>query len=159
MSSEQVLIAPRSHGTRLLIAARSILLGWAALFAITYLMARPLLHWTAPLLDASWLPTAQLIFQCVSVAAAGWVVRRSSDRTSVLLFAIMLAVWNFGLAPAVNVPWLIRLFIDSIGNARYLDSLITAAATDALLFGSLIAGALLGRPNVKPISLMGDGQR
>ena len=52
---------------RLLIAARSILLGWAALFAVTYLAERPLLRWTAPVLGASWLPTAQLAFECVAL--------------------------------------------------------------------------------------------
>ena len=44
---------------RLLITARSILLGWATLVAFTYLVERPLLLWTAPLLGASWLPTLQ----------------------------------------------------------------------------------------------------
>jgi len=64
----------------------------------------------------------------------------------VLIFAAMLAAWNFGLAPAINVPWLVRLAIDSFGNSRYLESLITAVATHALLFGSLITGARLSRP-------------
>jgi hypothetical protein len=156
MPSEQELqIDARSHGTRLLIAARSILAGWVALFAITYLGTRPLLMVAAPFLGASWIPTAQLALECVALAASGWVVcRLSCGLGAVLIFAIMLAIWNFGLVPAINVPWLFQLMIDSFGSVRYLESLITAGATQALLFGGLAAGATLGRPRAKPISLM-----
>ena len=157
MPSEQDLqIDARSHGTRLLIAARSFLAGWAALFAITYLVTRPLLALVVPLLGASWFPTAQLAFECLALAAAGWIVRRLSRRPSaVLIFAIMLAIWNFGLTPAINIPWLFRLIIDAIGGARYLGSLITAAATHALLFGSLIVGARLSLPRQPTVSIVG----
>jgi len=130
---------------RILISARAILLGWVSLFALTYLVERPLLAWTAPILGASWLPTAQLALACAGLAVTGWIVGRG-NRFDVLIFAAMLAAWNFGLAPAINVPWLVRLAIDSFGNSRYLESLITAVATHALLFGSLITGARLSRP-------------
>ena len=161
MPSEQELqIDARSHGTRLLIAARSILAGWAALFAITYLGTRPLLVWTAPLLGAVWMPTAQLALECLALAAAGYILCRSGGRSGVvLIFGIMLAIWNFDLVPAINVPWLFQLMIDTFGSARYLEPLITAAATQALLFGSLTAGAMLGRPRAKPISLMAGDPR
>jgi len=157
MPSEQDLqIDARSHSTRLVIAARSILAGWAALFAITYLVARPLLTVAAPLLGASWLPTAQLALECVALAATGWIVCRLSRWSgAVLIFAIMLAIWNFGLTPSVNVPWLFRLIIDAIGNARYLGSLITAGATHALLFGSLVVGARLSLPRQMTVSIVG----
>ncbi len=147
---------------RLLIITRSILLGWAALFAGTYLVARPVLVWTAPLLGASWLPTAQLVLECIALAATGWIIGRWNRLDAIsaaLVFAAMLALWNFGLVPAMNLAWLIRLMIDSIGAVRYLESLSTAAATHALLFGSLIGGALLGRPNAKPVSLTVGGLR
>ncbi len=72
-----------------------------------------------------------------------------------LIFAIMLAIWNFGLTPNVNVPWLFQLMIDTFGNARYLGSLITAAATHALLFGSLIVGARLSLPRQTTVSIVG----
>jgi len=157
MPSEQDLqIDARSHGTRLLIAARSFLAGWAALFAITYLVTRPLLALVVPLLGASWMPTAQLALECAALAAVGWIVCRLSRRPSaVLIFAIMLAIWNFGLTPAINIPWLFRLIIDAIGDARYLGSLITAAATHALLFGSLIVGARLSLPRQSTVSIVG----
>ncbi len=143
---------------RLLIAARSILLGAAMLFAVTYLVERPLLAWTAPLLGGSWIPTAQLAFECIALAATGWMIGRWNRLDAVpalLVFAVILAVWNFGLVPAVNVPWLFQLILDSFGNARYLESLVTAAVTQALLFGSLFVGARLGRPAQPPISLAG----
>jgi hypothetical protein len=131
---------------RLLIPARSILLGWAALFALTYLVERPLLSWTAPLLGASWLPTAQLTLQCVALFATGWVIGWLRGRfITVLVFAVMLAIWNFSLVPAIDLPWLFRLTIDAFGNPRFLESLITSAATHALLFGSLFVGASLNR--------------
>jgi hypothetical protein len=147
---------------RLLVIARSILLGWAALLAATYLVARPLLIWTVPLLGASWLPTEQLTLECVALGVAGWTIgrwNRFDAIPAVLVFSAMLAVQNFGLEPAMNLPWLFRLVIDSFRNVRYLESLISEAATHALLFGSLIAGALLGRPSAKPVSLTGGGLR
>jgi hypothetical protein len=143
---------------RLLIAARSILLGAATLFAVTYLVERPMLAWTGPLLGASWLPTAQLAFECVALAATGWMIGRWSHLDAiyaVLAFAAILAVWNFGLVPAINVPWLFQLILDSFGNARYLESLVTAAVTQALLFGSLFVGVRLSRPRQTPVSLLG----
>src|ERR1700677_3435216 len=103
-------------GHRLLIAARSILLGGATLAAVTYLVERPLLAWTAPLLGASWLPTAQLAFECVALVVTGWMIGRWCHLDAiraVLVFAALLAIWNFGLVPAINVPWLFQLMRDS----------------------------------------------
>ncbi len=141
---------------RWLISARSVLLGWAALFAFTYLVERPLLAWTARLLGASWIPTGELALQCVALAATGWIIgrwNRADAVLSVLVFAVMIAVGNFGLAPAINVAWLFRLLIDAIENLRYLESLITTAAAQGLLFGSLFIGAQLARPKPGPLSL------
>jgi hypothetical protein len=142
---------------RLLIAARSILLGWATLAAATYLVERPLLRWTAPLLGAPWVPTVQLALECAALATTGWMIgrwNRLDGARAVVVFAAMLAVWNFGLVPSMNVPWLLRLIADSFGDARYLESLGTAAATHALLFGSLFVGARLSRPARAPVSLL-----
>jgi len=143
---------------RLFISARSIVLGWATLFAVTYLVARPLLRPAAALLGASWIPTVQLILECLALAAAGWVMgrwNRADPNRAALVFAAMLAIWNFGLVPAINVPWLFRLIADSFGSARYLESLVTAAVTQALLFGSLFVGVRLSRPVEVPVSLAG----
>jgi hypothetical protein len=139
----------------LLTSARSIVLGWAALFATTYFVERPLLHFTARLLGASWLPTAQLALACAGLAATGWVIgrwNRFDPIRAALVFAAMLAVWNFGLVP-INIPWLFRLIADSFENLRFVQSLLTAAATHALLFGSLFVGVRLSRQAQTPESL------
>ncbi len=141
---------------RWLISARSVLLGWAALFAFTYLVERPLLAWAARLLGASWIPTGELALQCVALAATGWIIgrwNRANAVPSVVVFAGMIAVGNFGLTPAINVAWLFRLLVDSIENLRYFESLLTTAATQALLFGSLFTGAQLARSKPGPLSL------
>jgi hypothetical protein len=140
----------------LLISARSILLGWFALFAITYLMKRPLLLFTARVLGASWIPTSELALECVALVAAGWILgrwNRSHAVTAELIFGAMLAVWNFGFTPSINLPWLFDLIVDTFENSRYLESLITTATTHALLFGSLFAGVQLSRPKQQPLSL------
>jgi hypothetical protein len=127
---------------------RSILLGWIALFGIAYLVQRPLLRLAARLLDASWLPTAQLALACAGLAATGWVVARwSGPRPSiaVFIFAVMLAVSNFGLEPAIDIPWLFKLLLDSLQNARYLQSFALDLVTHVLLFGGLFAGAFFGQ--------------
>jgi hypothetical protein len=138
------------------VTVRSIAFGWATLFAVTYLLARPLLRWTAPLLGASWLPTAELALACTALAATGWIIgrwNRSHTLPAVVAFAATLAVWNFGLVPAINIAWLFRLIVDVFGNPRYLESLITTAAIHTLLFGSLFVGARLSRPAQNPLSL------
>jgi len=132
---------------RLLISARSILLGWAAVLAITYVVERPLLVLAAGLLDASWLPTVQLALACAGLAATGWIIgrwNRIDAMATTLIFAVMLAMWNFGLVP-IDILWLFRLTIDSLQSSRYLESLFTSLATHVFLFGSLFTGARLSR--------------
>ena len=132
---------------RLLISARSILLGWATLLAITYLVERPLLVLAARLLGASWLPTVQLALACAGLAATGWIIgrwNRIDAMSATLIFAVMLAVWNFGLVP-INISWLLRLMADSLQSSRYLESLFTSLVTHVFLFGSLFIGARLSR--------------
>jgi hypothetical protein len=129
-------------------AVRSSVLGWLALFAIIFLIERPLLHWTAPILGASWLPTVQLALECCSLAAVGWLIRKTGGRwgnLGVLIFAATLALLNFGLVPFINFPWLFHLLLDCFQNARYLGSLFTSLATHIFLFGSLFIGSHLSR--------------
>jgi hypothetical protein len=132
---------------RLLISARSILLGWAALFGITYLVERPLLLLSAHALGATWLPTEQLALACVGMTATGWIIgrwNRLDAMAAALIFAAILALSDFGLVP-VNFPWLLRLMVDTFENARYFESFVTSLATHVLLFGSLLVGANLSR--------------
>jgi len=136
---------------RIWIAARAVLLGWLALFAFTYLVERPLLSWTAPLLGAAWSPTAQLALACVGLAATGWIVGRW-NRFHALIFASSLAVWNFGLVP-IDLLWLLRLLSDSFESSRYIESFLTSLVTHVLLFSSLFAGAALNRARQPAFSL------
>jgi len=140
---------------RPLISVRSIVLGWATLFGITYVVERPLVVLSARFLGASWLPTEQLALTCAGLAATGWVVGLG-NRFDVLIFAAMLAVWNFGLVP-INLPWLFRLILNSFQDLRYLESLLTAIVTDVFLLGSLLAGARVSSPAQPRVSIAPDG--
>ena len=141
----------------MLISARSILLGWATLFIVAFLVERPLLIWTAPLLGASWFATAHLALDCAALAATGWVAGRLSrpgPMLGVLVFAGTLTFWDFGSLLPINVPWLFRLAADAFQDTLYWESLATTAATHIFLFGSLIGGGLLSRPRRPLVSIM-----
>jgi hypothetical protein len=144
---------------RLRTLVRSIAIGWATLLAIGYLLVRPLLYWTAPVVGANWFPTVQLSLSCLAMAGTGWIVgylNRSSAVIGVLVFAATLTPWDFGPVLAINVPGLVRLMVDALSDPRYFDSLITTAGAHTLLFGSLIAGGLLLRPSdTNPPSIVG----
>jgi hypothetical protein len=127
-----------------LIAARSALIGWIALYGITFLMERPLLHFLAHLLGPPWLPTARLGLVCAALAATGWLIGRWGYR-GVLLFAATLAIRNFGLAPGIDLLWLVRLFVDTFHSARYVGSFLSSLITHVFLLGSLFVGAHLAR--------------
>jgi len=147
----------KNSGHRWLIAARSILIGWAMLLSIHYLVELPLLLLTRPLLGASWIATAQLAFSCIAFAATGWVIgyfSRPHSLFGLLAFAATLMIWDFNPVLPLNVPWLVRLLIDSFRDQRYVDSLVTTTLSDALLFGCLIGGGALGRPSqARPLSV------
>jgi len=117
----------------------------------------PILRWTGPTFGASWIATVHLAFDCLTLAAAGWVsgrVNRSHAIFSAGLFAVSLCFWGFGDVLALNVPWLLRLMRNSLEDARFLDSLVASAETHVLLFGCLLAGAALSRPREKAVSIL-----
>jgi len=141
---------------QLLSYARSILLGWVALLAITYMLERPLLIWTAPWVGSEWLPTARLGLNCLALASTGWIVGRGYRHAPMWCvggFAIMLLFWDFDSELGVNIPWLIRLTADALRDSNYLDSLATTASGQLLLFASLMLGGLLSRPRQAPASI------
>jgi hypothetical protein len=146
---------------RLFIALRSIPIGWATLGVLVFLVERPLLQWTAPLIDVPWIATARLGVDCGVLVGTGWVVGRLSRPNSMLgllVFAATLTVWDWSFLVSINVPWLLRLAAHVLGgDGSYLSSLVSTAASQALLFGSLVGGGLLGRPAVKPVSIIVDG--
>lgn len=130
-------------------------MGWAALLAIAYAVEGPLLRWTAPLFGSVWIATAHLAFDCLTLAAAGWVAGRTNRPHAIptaLLFALTLCFWDFG---TLNVPWMLRLAWNTAHDSRFLDVLVTSVETHALLFGCLLAGAMLSRARAKPISIAG----
>jgi hypothetical protein len=141
---------------RLLIAVRSILVGWAAVFVLTYAAERPLLLWTAALVGAHWVATAKLSLDCFVLAATGWIIgrlHRSAPVFGATAFAAALALYNFDPLLEINVAGLIRLAADALRQPGYWGPLATIGLHDAFLFGSLMAGALLSRPPAGPLSL------
>lgn len=147
---------------RLWIAARSILVGCVTLFPIAYLMERSVLLWAASLLGAKWYPTIRVGLDALALAGTGWVIgrlHRSAPILGVLAFAASLTFWDLDRVLAINVPWLIQLAADALRDSLYLGSLAATAAQHALLFGSLIGGALLSRPSRTPVSLFGGVAR
>jgi hypothetical protein len=147
---------------RLLIALRSVMIGWATLLLIAFLLEHPLLVWTAPIIGIKWLATARLALDCIALAATGWVVgrlNRSSPIFGALVFAATLTFRDLTQVLEINIPWLLRLAEDALRDSGYLNSLITTAASQALLFASLLAGGLLSRPPAKPVSILPDVPR
>ena len=146
---------------RLWIWLRAIPIGWATLGLLVFLVERPLLNWTGPFIGAKWIATATLGLDCVVLAATGWVVGRLSrpgPMLGVLVFAATLMVWDLSFLVSINVPWLFRLAAHALGgDGSYLSSLVSTAASQALLFGSLVAGGVLSRPAEKPASIIADG--
>jgi hypothetical protein len=134
----------------LLIALRSLIAGWAALFILTVVVERPIIRWIGAALGPNWIPTVQLIAACVGLFVTGWIIGRWG-RLGVFLFAATIAVWNFGLVREIDIPWLGRLLIDCFGNSRYLESFFTSLATHVFLFGSLFAGATLSRARERTV--------
>jgi hypothetical protein len=145
---------------RLLIWLRAIPIGWGTLLLIAFLLERPLLFVTAPGIGPQWIATAKLGLDCAALAATGWVVGRLSRPSAipgVLVFAATLTVWDFSSIVTINVPWLLRLAAHTLsGDGSYLSSLVSIAASQTLLFGSLLAGGLLSRPSTKPVSIIAD---
>jgi hypothetical protein len=142
----------------ILVWVRSVFAGWLTLAAIAYLVERPVLVWMAPYLGAHWVPTAHLAFDCAAMAAAGFEAgrfNRPHPMWAAGLFAATLCCYDFGGFLALNVPWLLRLVWNSFHDSRFLDSLVTSLETHVLLFGCLIAGAMLSRPRAKPVSIVG----
>jgi hypothetical protein len=127
----------------LLTAMRSCVLGWLTLFAALFLIERPLLRWTGPILGGPWIPTAQLALECCALVAVGWLIGRWG-KLGVWIFAATLALPNFGRVPSIDFPWLFHLLLDCFQNARYLEPFFTSLAAHIFLFGSLFVGARLG---------------
>jgi hypothetical protein len=86
-------------------------------------------------------------------------VHRTAPLPGVFAFAATLGFFNLEAWLPFDFPALIRLALDALQDARYLDSLATLIAQHVLLLGSLIAGGLLSRPPQTPLSLFGETPR
>lgn len=144
---------------RLLIALRSIPIGWVSLGVTVYLLEHPLLRLIGPFIGAQWIATATLGLDCASLAATGWVVgrlARPSPMLGVLVFAATLTVWDLSFLVAINVPWLLRLVVHALsGDSSYASPLVSTAASQILLFGCLLGGGMLSQAQAKPVSIVG----
>jgi len=120
----------------------SLLAGWGVLYALTVLVEHPLVRLAARLLGPSWSPTVRLALACLALCAVGWLIGHWG-RAGVWVFAATIAIRNFGLAPGMDVLWLVRLLLDCIQSARYVGAFLTSLITHAFLFGSLFYGAHL----------------
>jgi hypothetical protein len=138
---------------RLFPALRAIVLGWLTLLLSAYVIEFALLRSTA-VLGPAWFPTARVLMDCGALVAAGWVTGRAGPMFAVVLFALMLTPRDFDPLLPLNVPWMLRLAIDLLHDSRYLESLITTAAGQALLFGCLFSGARLARPRPPRLSVV-----
>src|SRR6185295_2559024 len=115
---------------RVLLCVRAIPIGWVTLLVITYLLERPLLFWTVPILEGSWLDTAQLALDCSALAVSGWVIgylSRDDWFIALLSFALTLTLWDFTPLLAINVPWLLHAVINAFSDSRYLGGFVTNA--------------------------------
>jgi hypothetical protein len=123
-----------------------------------YVVERPLVRVLARVLDASWFPTVQLGLACAVLAATGWVVGRVSRPFPIqgsLIFAATLAFRDWGDTLGIRIPWLFRLAVDALREPRYWVSLFDTAASQGILFASLIAGALISRgAGQRPLSII-----
>jgi hypothetical protein len=140
------------HRSLFIRLCRAMVLGWLTLFVLAYLVELALLR-SAPLLGAAWFPTARVLLDCGVLVAAGWVVGRAGPTLAVVLLALSLTPRDFSPLLPLNVPWLLRLAIDSFHDSRFLESLFTTAAGQALLFGCFFAGARLARPRSPALRL------
>jgi hypothetical protein len=118
--------------------------GWAGLFAFTAIVERPLIRLFSRWLGAPWVPTVRLALVCAGLCAVGWLIGHWGD-LGAILFAATLAIYNFGLTPGLDIPWLIHLLLDCFHNLRYLEAFATSLATHVFLFGSLFYGVHLTR--------------
>lgn len=138
---------------RLLVAA---LAGWAVLAALELVLLFVVLRLLAMAIGPELLPSLKVVLDMAALTACGWVAGRLGRPRNTVAAGLTAAGLALGdLTPYVllNVPWLVRLIANSVGDARYLPSLLTTLIMHALMFGSLAAGAYLSRPRRAPIGL------
>jgi len=107
----------------------------------------------AKLTGAEWVATFAVFFDCGALALAGFVAGRLAQPRRILAAAVValpLCFFDLEDTLTLNVPWLVRLALDSLHDSRYLESLIASVETHAILFGCLFAAVALSGPADAP---------
>jgi hypothetical protein len=145
---------------RIASAIRAVLIGWAVLLVVSYLIERPVLFLLARPLGRAWFPSVRIVLDCLTLALTGWFIgrfHRAQPMLAILAFAVTLCFGDLEPLLAVNVPWLLQLAGDAVRSSVYLQSLGTTFLLHGILFGSLWAGGKLSQPPAKPPSIIENG--
>lgn len=137
----------------LLVAA---LAGWTGLAAIELILLFGALRMFAMLMGPDLLPSLRVVFDMCALAACGWIAGRAGRprvMAAAALTAIGLTVFDLTPYLPLNVPWVLRLTRNALGDSRYVPSLLATLTVHALMFGSLFVGAHFSRPRETPIGL------
>ena len=130
--------------------------GWAVLVITELVLLFGAFRVFALIMGPDLLPSLKVVLDMGALAACGWMAGRVG-RPRVLaaagLAAAGLAVHDLTPYLPLNVPWVLRLAKNALGDSRYVSSLSATLTIHALMLGSLFAGAQLSRQRRAPIEL------
>jgi hypothetical protein len=132
------------------------LAGWAVLVITELVLLFGAIRVFALVLGPDLLPSFRVVLDMGALAACGWVagrVGRPRVWAAATLAAAGLVVGDFTPYLPLNVPWVLRLAKNALGDSRYVSSVFATLTIHALLLGSLFAGAQLSRPRRTPMEL------
>lgn len=132
------------------------LAGWAVLVFTELVLLFGVMRVFAWVMGPDLLASLKVVLDMGALAVCGWVTGRVGTPrvwSAAGLAAAGLAVYDFTPYLPLNVPWVLRLAKNAVGDSRYLSSLPAALIIHALTFGSLFAGAQLSRPPKPPTVL------
>jgi hypothetical protein len=134
----------------------AVLAGWAALVIIELVWLFGVLRLFAMVIGPELLPSLKVVLDMGALTACGWTagrLGRPRKMTAAVLAAAGLTAFDLTPYVLLNVPWLVRLAANAVGDSRYLSSLLATMIIHALMFGSLLGGAYLSRPPEPPVGL------
>jgi hypothetical protein len=140
-------------GSRLLVAA---LAGWAALVITELVLLFGAIRLFALVMGPDLLASIKVVLDMGALAACGWIagrVGRPRVMAAAVLAAAGLALYDFTPYLPLNLPWVLRLAKNALGDSRYVSSLLATLTIHALMLASLFAGAHLSRPRRAPMEL------
>jgi hypothetical protein len=141
-----------------LLAIRAILIGWTALFFLSYAVERPILALGYRWFGGAWWATVSVLLDCAALAVSGWLVARLHRPWQIamlVVFMVSLAPFDIaeytGQTMAPNIPWLLRLASNVVGDSRYLLGFLASLFTNALLMGCLWSGGRAAGPHASRV--------